>query len=260
MNKVVLLALVGSLALLTEGCSFFSDFIEARKELENEPIKPVPVKVNTAQNNSQTTQEQDEEIFADLEEEGVEVAQTVVGLIPATNPDVRVRGSVRGRSDPFSVVTLNPQIEIEKPEQEEKPVNNTRNNRDNRSSRAQEQTNNRSNTADLPEPPPVVPTLARDVVISGLFEANGRTRIIVQAPNESSSRYVEVGQYLSNGQILVKSIDKNHFPAPRVILEEAGIEVAKTIGGNNAEEQLSSLPTKVLNKQTWVSSISSNSN
>lgn len=258
MNKIVLLALVGSLAFLTESCSFFSDFAKARKELEEETAKPIPVKVNTAQNNSQTTEE--EEVFADLEEEGEEVAQAVVGLIPATNPDVRVRGSVRGRNDPFSVVTLNPQIEIE--EQEDKQANN---NRSNRTSRVQNRTNNnnpsnndRSNTANLPKPPPVEPALAKEVVISGLFEANGRTRIIVQAPNESSSRYVEVGQYLSNGQVLVKSIDKNHFPAPKVILEEAGIEVAKTIGENLAEDQISSLPLTSPDNQSWVSSVSSN--
>ena len=254
MNKIVLLTLVGSLAFLTEGCSYFSDFAKARKELEKETVKPVPVKVNTAQNNAPATE--DEEIFADLEEEGEEVAQAVVGLIPATNPDVRVRGSVRGRNDPFSVVTLNPRIEIE--EREEKQVSN---NRGNRTSRAENPTNNRSNsdrsnTTNLPKPPQLQPTLAKNVVVSGLFEANGRTRIIVQAPEEASSRYVEVGQYLSNGQILVKSIDKDHFPTPRVILEEAGIEVAKTIGGNLEEEEISSSPLTTPDNQAWVSNAS----
>ena len=52
----------------------------------------------------------------------------------------------------------------------------------------------------------------------------------MQAPEENNARYVEVGQYLSNGQILVKSIDPNHFPTPLVILEQSGIEIAKAIG------------------------------
>ena len=119
MNKIVLLALVGSFALMSEGCSYLSDFTEARKDLEKENVKPVPVPVNTAQNQ---TQPEEEEIFADLEEQ--EPTQTIVGLIPATNPDVRVRGSVRGRTDPFSVVTLNPQIEIKETENKQNNRNN----------------------------------------------------------------------------------------------------------------------------------------
>lgn len=245
MNKVVLLALVGSLALLTESCSFFSDFAKARKELEKETVRPIPVKVNTGQNKPQSTEE---EAFADLEEE--EPVQVIGGLIPATNPDVRVKNSVRGRNDPFSVVTLNPSIEIEK--REEKQVNNSRANRGNQTSRAQNGTDSdRSNSASLPDAPPIEPTLAKEVVISGLFEANGRTKLIVQAPEESSSRYVEVGQYLSNGQVLVKSIEKDHFPSPKVILEQAGVEVDKTIGENLSEkDRVGSLPLNTYQNQT----------
>ena len=246
MNKVVLLALVGSLALLTESCSFFSDFAKARKELEEETVRPIPVQVNTGQNKPQSTEE---EAFADLQEEE-EPVQAIVGLIPATNPDVRVRNSVRGRNDPFSVVTLNPSIEIEK--REDKQVNNSRTNRGNQTPTVQNRTNSdRTNSANLPDAPPIEPTLAKDVVISGLFEANGRTKLIVQAPEESSSRYVEVGQYLSNGQVLVKSIDRDHFPSPRVILEQAGVEVDKTIGEYLLEEdRVSSSPLNTHHNQT----------
>ncbi len=256
MNKVVLLALVGSLAFLTESCSFFSDFAKARKELD-EVAKPTPVQVDTAQNNPQLTEE---ELFADLSEEE-EPTQAIVGLIPATNPDVRVRGSVRGRNDPFSVVSLNPRIELAKKE-EEKQASSSPNNQVNRdrvdqTSPTQVQADrDRSNLADLPVPPPAAePTLAKNVIVSGLFEANGRTRIIVQAPEESSSRYVEQGQYLSNGQVLVKRIDKDSFPSPMVILEQSGVEVAKTIGENSTGgNEISALPAKTP-KNDWVSSI-----
>ena len=82
--------------------------------------------------------------------------------------------------------------------------------------------------------------------------------IIVKAPEESSSRYVEAGQYLSDGRILVKRIDKDAFPSPVVILEQAGREVAKTIGNDFAEgEDVSSLPTNTLPRQDWISSIPS---
>lgn len=255
MNKAVLLVLTGTLALLSEGCSYFADFADARKELEENEVKPISVQVNTAK--KQVEEEVEEEPFADLEEEETEPVQEIAGLIPATNPDVRVRTSVRGRQDPFSIVTLNPRIEIEP---EEEPKVNTVQNSANREPHRSNQQANRDSTTDLPEPPPVEPTLAQEVVISGLYRANGRTKLIVQAPEEDNSRYVEVGQYLSNGRVLVKSIDMNHFPTPMVILEQSGIEVSKTIGETPEDsEDISSLPVENPNR-SWSSNISLNSN
>ncbi|MEO0926197.1 MAG: hypothetical protein AAFY63_10030 [Cyanobacteria bacterium J06643_13] len=234
MNKVVLLALVGTLAFLTEGCSIFSNFADSRKELEENTAKPIPVKVNTAQ---AEPQESEPEVFADLEEEEIEPLPEIAGLIPATNPDVRVRNSVRGRNDPFAVVSLDPRIEIEL--EEEDSQGNTANRGRNTAPIFDDENNEELNF----EPEIFLPTLAQDVVISGMFEANGRTRLIVQAPEESSSRYVEVGQYLSNGQVLVKRIDNNSFANPTIILEQGGIEVAKTIGSSlDSEDRISSLP------------------
>ncbi|MEL6582166.1 MAG: hypothetical protein AAFQ14_20660 [Cyanobacteria bacterium J06621_12] len=235
MNKVVLLALIGTMAFVTEGCSIFSKFANAPQELEENNVKPIPVQVNTAQTEPQ---EAEAEVFADLEEEEIEPLPEIAGLIPATNPDVRVRNRVRGRNDPFSIVALDPKIEIELEEESLKT---------NVVSRGQNTpaiSNNTSNgDLDLPEPEIFLPTLAQDVVISGMYEANGRTRLIVQAPEESSSRYVEVGQYLSNGQVLVKRIDKDSFPAPTIILEQGGIEIAKTIGDDqDSEDRVTSLP------------------
>ena len=85
--------------------------------------------------------------------------------------------------------------------------------------------------------------------------------MIVKAPEEDNSRYVEVGQYLSNGQILVKKIDRNHFPTPLVILEESGVEVSKTIGETPEESRNrisslpSSLPVPAIPEQTVLSNI-----
>ena len=257
MNKAALLVLTGTLALLTEGCSFFSDFVDARKELEENRVKPISVQVNTANKQAQKT-EVEEEAFADLEEEEAEPVQEIAGLIPATNPEVRVRSSVRGRQDPFSIVTLNPRIEIE-PEQE--PKVNTQPNRANREQNRSNQQANRNSNLDLPEPPPIEPTLAREVIISGLYKANGRTRLIVQAPEEENSRYVEVGQYLSNGQVLVKSIDMNNSPTPVVILEESGIEVSKTIGETPEDGSDNILSLLVENpNRSWSSNVSLNLN
>ena len=242
MNKAVLLILVGTLAVLTNGCSYISEFTKARKEIEEQEVEPISVQVQTAGEQKET--ESNSEVFADLSEpeepeeseesEAVEPAPEA-GLIAATDPDVRARLADRGRNDPFAVIPIPSTIEVE-PEEEE-PVAINRNNR-NRNNRPEptpapiEEPTRRNSEPFFPElPPPPDPTLAQNVQILGLYEApNGSTKLIVQAPEESNSRYVEVGQYLSNGEVLVKSIDRGHSPYPQVVLEQSGVEVYKAIG------------------------------
>lgn len=244
MKKVVLLTLIGTLAFLTEGCSIFSKFADSQKELEENVVKSIPVRVNTAQ----TQPDNKSEVASELEEE-VEPLPEIAGLIPATNPEDRIRTSVRGRNDPFSVVTLNPRIEIEEIE-ERLPIATPNRNNNRVSNRA-----NTNDELDSPSSEEFGPTLAENVIISGMLEVNGRTKLIVQAPQESSSRYVEVGQYLSNGQVLVKRIDKDHFPTPMIILEQSGVEVVKTIGdGLDRGDRLSALPA--MPTQAWKTAIS----
>ena len=225
MNKAVLSILIGILALLTGGCSLFAD-----REPEENVVKPVPIQV-------ETQQQAEPEEFADLEEEPV---GEIAGLIPATNPEVRVRSSVRGRNDPFSVVTLNPRIEIE-PQESPTPQPN-RNDRPNRTQNSPQPTARNPSPMPVPAPPlePPNPALARDVVITGLYQADGTTKLIVREPEAENSRYVEVGQYLSNGRVLVKSIDTSRYP-PVVILEQSGVEVAKAIGEDSESEEVSFL-------------------
>jgi len=263
MNKVVLLILAGTLALLAEGCSFFSDFADARKELENETAKPNPVKVDTTASQAQEAEIEGEE-FADLEED-VQPVQSIAGLIPATNPDTRVRSIVRGRQDPFSTVTLTPRIDIEaKKEAEQVSSENNRNfnrfnnNNDTVKTTVKTPVNNDDESLPTSSAELFQPTLAQEVVISGLYEAGGRTRLIIQAPEESTSRYVEVGQYLSNGKVLVKSIDRDHFPTPKVILEQAGVEVSKIIGESqeDSEDKVSINPLVKTNDGALISDIS----
>ena len=232
MNKIVLLVLTIFMLSLTGGCTFLGN---AKKDFDESTNKPIP----NVNNNPQATPQEEvaeaetEAEFADLEEEE-QATQAIAGLIPATNPDTRVRSSVRGRQDPFSVVTLVPKLEIED-EEERKP---------------QRKFGKKKGASEL----------AQEVVISGLYESNGRTKLIVKAPEENTSRYVEVGQYLSNGQILVKRIDRNYFPTPRVILEQSGVEVAKTIGETEEDvrNRVSSLPTPNAQNETFLSNVSLN--
>lgn len=76
----------------------------------------------------------------------------------------------------------------------------------------------------LPEP-----TLARSIAVTGVIEVGGVTNAIVKEPN-APSRYVRVGQRLSNGQVLVKRIEVDRGPEPVVILEQFGVEVARRVG------------------------------
>lgn len=82
-------------------------------------------------------------------------------------------------------------------------------------------------TPELPKLPE--PTLAQGVEVTGVVEVGGVPNAIVKVPNEPS-RYVQAGQRLSNGQVLVKRIDMNRGPTPVVILEQYGIEVAREVG------------------------------
>lgn len=79
-------------------------------------------------------------------------------------------------------------------------------------------------------PPLPEPDLARAVEVTGVVQVRGTLQAIVKAPNEQTSRYVQVGQRLSNGEILVKRIEMNRGSDPIVILEQNGVEVAKAVG------------------------------
>lgn len=60
-----------------------------------------------------------------------------------------------------------------------------------------------------------------------------QTKIILKAPNEPTSRYVAVGQRVSNGQVLVKRVKFDTRGEPIVIFEQNGIEIAKSVGALN---------------------------
>jgi hypothetical protein len=83
----------------------------------------------------------------------------------------------------------------------------------------------------IPGPPPPPSTdLATGTEVSGVVKVGSETQVIVRVPNEPTSRYVKVGQRLSNGRVLVKRVDVKSGADPIVILEENGVEVAKAVG------------------------------
>jgi hypothetical protein len=148
-------------------------------------------------------------------------------LIGSTNPDQRLQSIQSDRYDPFALVPTSPSVTITRPpatatpRQVAKPV------------------------AVVPRPIPVLPEiprlpralptaapqpeLARAVGVTGVVQVGGIVYAIVDAPDEPSSRYVQVGQRLSNGEILVRRIDFDGSDSS-VILEQAGMQVVRRVG------------------------------
>ncbi len=81
-----------------------------------------------------------------------------------------------------------------------------------------------------PLPPLPEPKLAQAVEVTGVVTIGGITQAIIKAPNEPTGRHVEVGQRLSNGQVLVKRIESNAGSDPIVVFEENGQEVSRAVG------------------------------
>jgi hypothetical protein len=81
-----------------------------------------------------------------------------------------------------------------------------------------------------PLPPLPEPKLAQAVEVTGVVTIGGITQAIIKAPNEPTGRHVEVGQRLSNGQVLVKRIESNAGTDPIVVFEENGQEVSRGVG------------------------------
>jgi hypothetical protein len=93
-----------------------------------------------------------------------------------------------------------------------------------------------------PLPPLPEPKLAQAVEVTGVVTIGGITQAIIKAPNEPTGRHVEVGQRLSNGQVLVKRIEANAGTDPIVVFEENGQEVSRGVGEKATPED-GSTPT-----------------
>ncbi len=74
------------------------------------------------------------------------------------------------------------------------------------------------------------PSLAQQIRVSGAIQVGDRLSIIVEVPNEHTSRSVSVGEYIGNGSVLVKRIEMRGSQEPRVVFEENGIDVVREVG------------------------------
>ena len=210
MRKIWLTVFVSIFTLLLTSCSGENDSTTTTQTTQKN-------KSNVSENTSKTKEEDKKDKAKENQES--EVNQTanrdIPGLIAPTNPDRRRQEISKGRRDPFALiplkstrsVTIKPDSSVKQPE----PPN--------LSTDDNNQQTNKTKMADL----------AEEVIVTGVVTVSGSTEIILKVPNEQFSRYVRLGQYVSNGKVLVKQVKFDSDP-PVVILEESGIEVLKQVG------------------------------
>ena len=164
----------------------------------------------------------------------------IPGLITPTNARMRVPTIVTGRADPFAAIATAPiqltatnKPAVTLPSPLPAPTQN------------KVPTFNAPPTAPMPLtmtplPPTLLPSapmsrtaLADAIEVSGVVKVGGKWSVIVKEPDAQSSRYVHAGNYLANGQVLVKRIVADSGANPIVILQQNGIEIMRTIGGGN---------------------------
>lgn len=161
----------------------------------------------------------------DVEEE---VALTervpVSGLIPPTDPQVRAETIPRGVNDPFEHLPVEPVV----PPTEDQIASESP---DNSLQLPPDPPPEATEPSEETEPKTTTPEfLAESVVVTGIVQLEDAIQIILKAPRESFSRYVQIGQYISNGEILVKRVEGIDSRTPVVILEQSGKEVRRPIG------------------------------
>ncbi len=86
------------------------------------------------------------------------------------------------------------------------------------------------------------PLQAMAVEISGVIEVGGQTQVIIKLPTESFSRYIEVGERIGNGKVLVKRVEGQNSLSPTVVLEEVGVEVPRKIGDKSSAPAVPASP------------------
>jgi hypothetical protein len=78
--------------------------------------------------------------------------------------------------------------------------------------------------------PPSPTALADEVEVTGVIQVGGRVMAIVMAPDESTARYVNSGDTLSGGRVIVREIRVGQAGQPTVVLEQNGQRVTKSLG------------------------------
>ncbi|MGD1931810.1 MAG: hypothetical protein ACFB12_23185 [Leptolyngbyaceae cyanobacterium] len=230
---------------------------QATEDLDDLTIQEVPVDPNAELDGATdgaaevVPAEGEGELFQEAILPGLPTAAEIARaeLLPSTDPNERVKEIDQERSDPYAYVPIAPPARPTPPAPDDANGGNASPpGQPNGSQPGANQPGGLAGPAPnepLPDLPP--PTItASQVEISGVASVDGQTYAIVKAPNEPTSRYVRVGDRLSNGVVLVKRIENRPGSAPLVVLEERGEEIALPVGANvgSSEESAAALPAQ----------------
>ena len=80
-----------------------------------------------------------------------------------------------------------------------------------------------------PSAPSSPTALADQMQVTGVMELNHQWRAIVRESQSSSSKTVQAGDVLANGQVKVRRIEQTQNGLLRIVLEQNGIEVIHTV-------------------------------
>lgn len=233
---------------------------QATEDLDDLTVQEIPVDPNAELDGTAdgavegVPAEGEGELFKEAILPGLPTAAEIARaeLLPSTDPNERVKEIDQERSDPYAYVPIAPPVRPNPPAPEDvaggnasPPAGQPNGNLPQPGEGANNQPGGPAPNEPLPDLP--APTItASQVEVSGVASVNGQTYAIVKAPNEPTSRYVKVGDRLSNGVVLVKRIENRPGSAPLVVLEERGEEIALPVGANvgSPEEAAASLPAQ----------------
>lgn len=82
-------------------------------------------------------------------------------------------------------------------------------------------------------PPPMPPVsrtnLAESIALTGVIQTGNQVSAIIE-DTDGTSRYVQVGEKLANGEVTVKRINLNTGGEPSIVLVQNGVEFVRTVG------------------------------
>ena len=250
------MSLLGLLAMvlpipLGGGLAFFNARNTADQELEDFAVEgefpaagdDVADGAEGAGVETPTAAEGESELFEEAMLPGLPTAAEIARaeLLPSTDPNERFNEIDKERNDPYAFVPIPPPQKAPPPAPENVGGGASPNPQPGDGQGATAPGGGQGATApgggsptaptELPElPEPTV--IASQVQVTGVASVDGKSYAIVKAPNEPTSRYVQVGDRIANGTVLVKRIENPSGSSPVVILEERGQEIALPVGAN----------------------------
>ncbi len=226
MRRFLAITLVGVGSLTVSGCNLLSGSQDSASDTSDEPATAEIVPAEEAV---------EEELPKPIVPSAPSLtANANAELIQSTDPDERFQQVQRTRTDPYAELTTPPPEKIVPPQEggDQAGQPSPGANGESVDPLGGEGEDSGSPISPLPDLPQ--PELALAVEVSGVVQVGSTVHAIIKAPEEASSRYVRVGQRLSNGRILVKRIEMREGAEPIVVLEQNGIEVARPVGSGPA--------------------------